>query len=355
MKRLFFAAGVAICSIMCSAQLKYYDASTLPLLGTLAPDAKLAYTRLPDSLENVVRKELWDLGKNSAGLAVRFKSDSPTIGLKWKSRNKFNMSHMTAVGIRGLDLYALMPDSTWRTVSAVKPSFHSHYSEQKAVTDMTPGVMREYMVYLSLYDGVDSLYIGVDSSYVVLPPTVDLPKRDKPIVAYGTSILQGGCASRPGMAHTNIMQRDLQRDVVNLGFSGNARLDPEIAHFMSESDAGAFIIDPLPNCKTEAIDDKMDAFLDIIREKHPETPIILVESPWFPIMEFSNEVKSTLKEKNEHLNAIYNRRSAVDNNLYYYPADKIILNSENTVDNYHFTDQGFADFAHGLEKMLKNL
>ena len=58
------------------------------------------------------------------------------------------MNHMTATGIRGLDLYVLTPDSQWTTVSA-RPAFHDHHSRSLMVTDMQPGVMREYMLYLS--------------------------------------------------------------------------------------------------------------------------------------------------------------------------------------------------------------
>ena len=338
-------------------ELRYISLDTFPLLGTLAADASARYSRLPDSLKERVRPELWNLGLNSAGLAVRFRSDSPRLAARWHSHNKFNMNHMTATGIRGLDLYVLQDDSTWTTVSSARPSFHNHNSTSLIVSDMEPGVMREYMLYLSLYDGVDSLYIGVDSTARVLYPAVELPKVEKPIVMYGTSILQGGCATRPGMAHTNIIQRDMQRQVINLGFSGNARLDPEIAHLIAQSDPSAIVLDMLPNCTATQLDEYLGDFVAIIRKALPTTPILLIESPIFPIARFNREVSQTLRDKNNHLFAIYQwLQDEGYENLHYMTADKVLGDRyEATVDNYHLTDAGFDAFAKELEPILDNL
>lgn len=334
----------------------YHDLTEgYPVLGTLAPDATEVFTRLPDSLQSVVRKELWDLGLNSAGLSVRFRSDSPSLRARWHSRNKFAMNHMTPTGIRGLDLYVLMPDSTWTTVCSARPSMASATSTSTLVTDMEPGVMREYMLFLSLYDGVDSLAMGIDSACVIIPPAVDLPRRGRPVVMYGTSILQGGCATRPGMAHTNILQRLLQREVVNLGFSGNARLDPELARLMAQADAACYVIDPLPNCTAQQVAERMPEFIRILRAAHPTTPIILVESPMFPISRFNTEVNQTLTEKNRVLRSYYDDNLASDPNVVYFPASEIMGNPEDTVDNYHFTDAGFDYFASKLLPIIQNL
>lgn len=334
-------------------EIEYHDLTGgFPVLGTLCPDAAEVFTRLPDSLQSKVRRALWNLGLNSAGISVRFRSDSPRLKAKWHSRNKFAMNHMTATGVRGLDLYVMQPDSSWTTVCSARPSLSSATSISSLVSDMEPGVMREYMLYLSLYDGVDSLWIGVDEGCKVLAPAVDLPKAGKPVVMYGTSILQGGCATRPGMAHTNILQRRLQREVVNLGFSGNARLDPEIAQFMASADAACFVLDPLPNCTSEQLRERLPRFVDILRAGHPETPILLVESPMFPISRFNREVKQTLTEKNRVFRELYHSLKEKYPNIFYFESEKTLLYPEATVDNYHYTDSGFSDFARELEPVL---
>ena len=336
-------------------ELDYRSADNLPVLGTLAPDAEAHYSRLPDSLKGKVRDDLWNLGLNSAGVSVRFRSNSPDLGVKWHSRNKFNMNHMTATGIRGLDLYALT-DSGWTFVNSGRPAFHQHNSTSRLVSGMEPGVEREYMLFLSLYDGVDSLYIGVDSTATLLPPATATPVRRKPVIMYGTSILQGGCATRPGMAHTNILQRMLNREVVNLGFSGNAKLDPEIAELMAQADASLFVLDNLPNCTPEMVSDLTEPFIAILRAKHPTTPILLVESPYFPISRWSPDVEATLRDKNARLRAIYERLAPSDPNIHYFRGEDIFgAEAESTVDNYHFTDMGFRAFAEKLAPVIEQL
>lgn len=322
-----------------------------PVLGTLAPDATKSYSRLPDAMADTIRPELRDLGYHSAGLSIRFRSDATHIGARWKALNRFNMNHMTPTGIRGVDLYVLQDDSTWTTVGAGRPALNDHWSNSVIMSDM-PRHMREYMLYLPLYDGIDSVYILTDSAAVVELPAVNSPSRKRPIVMYGTSILQGGCASRPGMVHTSIVGRMLNREVINLGFSGNARLDPEIAQLMASCDAGAYVLDMLPNCTAEILTERLEPFIAILRESRPETPILLVESPMFPAARHSTEVVETLSHKNEVLRGIYERLAARDNNLYYMESALTLSDPEATVDNYHYTDTGFAAFARETYKIL---
>ncbi len=335
--------------------LRYHSLDSMPLLGTLAPDASVRYTRLPDSLRGVVRKAVWDLGQNSAGLALRFRSDARDINLRWVSADTSYMSHMSPTGSRGLDLYVLGDDSVWTTLGAARPNRHRTRSDAEVMRDMTPR-MREYMLYLSLYNGVDSIEIGVDSAAKVLPPAVDLPRRGKPIVMYGTSILQGACASRPGMAHTNMVMRELQHEVINLGFSGNALLDPEVARLMAQSDASVYVVDATTNCAPAVIDERMENFIGILREARPETPILIIESPIFPASRFNNRLLGTIEDKNRRLKAIYGRLRERDANLHYFEGTDVLDgNNEATVDNTHFTDMGFASYAERLIPLINSL
>lgn len=337
----------------------WHDMADYPLHGTLAADASKAYSRLPDSLHAVVRPEVWNLGLNSAGLYIRFATDASAIGAKWRSLNKFNMNHMTATGIRGLDLYALDDSGHWTTVVAGRPSYHEHNTTAMLVTDMVPARMREYLLYLPLYDGVDSIYIGVDSAATMSQPVADSPRsrHTAPIVMYGTSILQGGCASRPGMTHTSILERLLDHEVVNLGFSGNAKLDEPIAHLIADTPAAVIVLDPLENLKTDELVARMPGFINIIRAKHPTTPILLVESELFPIMRFDAAARRVVTEKNAALRSIYEQRVADgDANLYYFDAAGIQDGCvDGTVDNHHMTDLGFTIFAQNLAPVVRKL
>ena len=356
MKKIFAIISLIFAVFATSAdESVYYNAADFKVIGTLAPDARQPFSRLPDEMKDSIRKEVWDLGLNSAGIAVRFATDTDTLRVRWKSHNSFRMNHMTATGIRGLDLYVLCEDSTWTFVNSGRPNLNKAVTTSRLVTKMPGDGMREYMLYLSLYDGVDSLEIGVDSTAVITPGRVNLPVCEKPIVMYGTSILQGGCATRPGMAHTNILERKLNREVINLGFSGNARLDMPIAHLMASCDASCYVIDVLPNCTSDILNERLAEFYSIIRSIRPDTPIIFVESPLFPVMRFDEEVNTTITEKNATLKRIYNSfLEAGDSNIYYFEGEDVFAgNPELTVDNYHFTDYGFTLFAERLLPVIQ--
>ena len=242
----------AISHSMASQNVVYTDASEFPVYGKAVENTSARYERLPSDLHGVSRDRLWYLGRNSAGLYIRFRSNSTSIHARWESTFNNSMTHMTDTGTKGLDLYTLV-DGMWRHVCSAQPQ--GKKSERRIIADMDP-VEREYMLYLSLYDGVSSLEIGVDEGAILAQPAVDSPRTDKPIVMYGTSILQGGCANRPGMAHTNILSRRLDREVINLGFSGNALLDMEIARLMaSVEDPGLFVLDYAPNAYADMIDE----------------------------------------------------------------------------------------------------
>lgn len=338
-----------------TSDLKWTDMRNYPLYGTVAKGQSVNYVRIPDSLKAGMRPDLYNLADNTAGMYIRFASNASAIGAKWKATRKFNMNHMTAAGVRGMDLYTLH-NGKWTTVSSARPAFNSHNTTTMVITDMEP-LMREYMLYLPLYDGIDSIYVGVDSAAVVQLPAIDSPRADKPIVMYGTSILQGGCATRPGMVHTSIISRMLDRQVINLGFSGNAKLDMEIATLIGQTPASVIVLDPLPNLKEDELKERMAPFVAEIRRHQPSTPILLVESPIFPLMRFNTETNATITAKNAALRDIYdNHVAAGDKNLHYYRGQDVLGDCvEGTVDNYHLTDLGFTVFANNMAPVLQSL
>lgn len=345
--------GLLLVATVANAQIVYHDAAVFPLLGKATESTLTRYERLPDSLQNISRKPLWDLGRNSAGLAVRFRSNSTCIAAKWEVLNNFSMNHMTPTGIKGLDLYCLQ-DGKWIFAGSGRPQ--GKVNTATLVKNMLPEE-REYLLYLSLYDGVTSLAVGVDSLSEINQPAVDLPKREKPVVFYGTSILQGGCASRPGMAHTNILERKLNRECINLGFSGNALLDLEIADVIAGVDASIFVLDFLPNATVEQMNERAEKFYSIIREKHPDTPILFIEDPIFTHSPFDTRIAKEIKDKNETINAIFQAlKNRGEKNIYFLSSKDIIgHDGEATVDGIHFTDLGFMRYAEVLYPMLTTL
>jgi hypothetical protein len=348
MKKVLFVVIAFILSFLISAkaQTVYYDASAFPLLGKISTATETRYERLPANLKTITREPVWHLGKNTAGLAIRFCSNSQQISVRWEVLNDFSMNHMPATGIKGLDLYCL-ENGVWRYMNTARPT--AKKSEATIISNMEKKE-RELMLYLPLYDGIVSLEIGIDSLSFIEQPKIALPQQIKPIVAYGTSILQGGCASRPGMAHTNILSRKLNREVVNLGFSGNGQLDYEIAELMTTCNASAYMLDFVPNASIEQINQKTEKFYRILREKHPETPIIFIEDPVFPHSVYDLKMQSEVQKKNSALRLVFeNLKRKKEKNIWFISSAKMIGNDgEATVDGIHFTDLGFMRYAEYL-------
>lgn len=325
-------------------QLTYYDASRFPLLGKATQDTGARYERLPDSLKNISRPPLWNLSRNSAGMAIRFRSNSTQIAAMWETLSNNHMNHMTDVGVKGLDLYCWENNGSWRFVNSARPT--GKKNQATIIANMQPKE-REYMLYLPLYDGLVSLSIGIDSLAIIDQPLIDYPIRKKPVVFYGTSILQGGCASRPGMAHTNIISRRLNRECINLGFSGNAFLDLEVAKVIAEVDASVFVLDFVPNASVEQMKERMETFYHIIRNKHPDTPIIFIEDPIFTHTLYDERIAKEVQRKNDTLKEIFNRiKKGNEKNIIFISSKNMLGgDGEATVDGIHFSDLGMMRYA----------
>ena len=329
MKREFCIFIVLFLVFHIHAQLVYHDASNFPLLGRATESAGARYERFPDSLKNISRAPLWNLSRNSAGMAIRFRSNSTTIAAKWVALFNTHMNHMTDTGAKGLDLYCLQKNGDWRFVNSARPKGKTN--QVTIIKNMHPEE-REYMLYLPLYDGLVSLSIGVDSLATISQPLVDYPIRKNPVVFYGTSILQGGCASRPGMAHTNIISRRLNRECINLGFSGNALLDLEVAKVIAE---------------VEQMKERMETFYRIIRSKHPDTPVIFIEDPIFTHTLYDERIAKEVQRKNDTLKEIFNRLKKENEKNIIFISSKNMLgeDGEATIDGIHFTDLGMMRYA----------
>jgi hypothetical protein len=256
------------------ADAQWHDVTTWGVEGRGWGDQerKRWFDRLPAKAEGRVTDAVWNLSHDSAGMMARFKTDAQTIYARYTVLKKqIGMPHMPATGVSGLDLYARDNAGKWRWVMVTKPT--EPKVETVVISGLAPGT-REYAAYLPLYNGVESLEIGVPAGATF----EGLPSRtEKPIVFYGTSITHGACASRPGMVHTAILGRRFDRPVLNLGFSGNGKMDAAVGSLLTEVDAAVYVIDCLPNMGAADVAAKCGPLVKQLREAHPATPIVLVE------------------------------------------------------------------------------
>ena len=373
--------------------LRYVDAREFRIINHGWPDSGSvhtlsSYTRIPTYLKDSIRQELWDRGLNSAGIGIRFATNSKRIGIRYNLHSNFHMAHMADTGIKGTDLYIWVEEEGkkssflrsasddrqsrarssrsskssksssghWAYVNTNRPSKDSIQS--KVYVENMDGEMHECLIYLPLYDGVNWMEIGVDSDAVLTQPMLDNPRQKMRIVNYGTSIMHGGCASRTGMAATNIMQRELNVEMVNLGVSGEGKLVYPMARAMAEmDDVIAYIIDPVPNCTQMMCDTLTYDFIRIIRSARPRVPIIMVEGPMYPYAKFDSYFRDYLPAKNEAFRKNYERLKAEgDENLYYVTCEGLTgPDEEGTVDGIHLTDLGFRAYADKLEQVIREV
>ena len=333
------------------ADAQWHDVTTWGVEGRGWGDQerKRWFDRLPAKAEKTVTPAVWGLSRDSAGMLVRFKTDAKAIYCRYDlAKANLSLPAMPATGVSGLDLYARDDQGQWRWVACPKPA--AQHVEAVLISDLAPGE-HEFAAYLPLYNGIEKLEIGVpkDAKFEGQAP------RKKPIVFYGTSITHGANASRPGMVHTAILGRRLDHPVINIGFSGNGRMDAAVGELINELDAAAIVIDCLPNMQPADVTAKCVPLVKQLRSKHAKTPIILVED-----RRFTNSWITPAKEKfhdDNHaaLKAAYEQLKAENvANLSYISGDKLYgTDAEGANDASHATDLGFMRQADVFEPVLR--
>ena len=227
---------------------------------------------------------------------------------------------------------------------------------QKLAEGITPG-QREYLLYLPLYNGVSSVEVGVPAANSLEKGAAYASDRAKPIVFYGTSITHGACASRPGMVHTAILGRKYGRPVINLGFSGNGKMEPEVTALIAELDAAVYVIDCCPNLGGAETAERTKPLVQQLRAARPDTPIVLVEDrvytdAWLIASKQSrnNGNHAALKKSFEELTAAGTKR------LLYIPGTDLLGDdNDGAVDSSHPNDLGFARQADAFDRVLGTL
>ena len=329
----------------------WFDATQWPVEGKGWTETNRYFCRIPADAEGSVTESVKGLAQDSAGMLVRFRTDADTISVKYKLYSAtLAMAHMPATGVSGLDLYAFT-NNKWNWVACTMPK------QQESTDTLISGLgqgMRDYLLYLPLYNGVDTLSIGVPegSEFHAVAP-----RPEKPIVYYGTSIAQGGCCSRPGNCYTAMLGRRFDWPVLNLGFSGSARMEPEVAQMMARLDPLLYVLDPVPNMNPGLIDERAVNFIKILRNAHPETPILMVDG-----RRYSNfHIRPSVADHCQKMTDAYRRAfdtliAEGDKNLYWLGNENQTgesLDFDATMDSSHLNDLGMFRMTDALEAAIR--
>ncbi len=303
-----------------------------------------SYTRMPTDVARSVSAGVTALHRNTSGGRIRFYTDSPTVTVAAVSDLVTGMPHFTHIGANGFDLYLDgKPQGAfyafWRQEGDV------HYLLASKVLNH-PG---EVEIYFPLYANVVDLRIGVERGSTVAP-TERRYAVDLPMVFYGSSITQGGCATRAGMSYEAILCRELNLDFVNLGFSGNAKGEAEMADYVASLDMSAFVFDYDHNAwSAEYLLETHKPFFDTVRAAHPDIPIIILSAP-------KSDRSHEFNERLKIVRATYEAAAlAGDENVCFLSGDDLLcgVGDEGLVDNCHPTDLGFWAMANALLPVVK--
>jgi lysophospholipase L1-like esterase len=327
-------------------------------------EVKEKYDRFPALAEKTLNPNVWNISHSSAGLYIKFKTNANDIIVRYVVQNKesFAMSHMPATGVSGIDLYAIDHNGKWVWAQG-RFTFADTIEYRFAnleVDPVFPGRDCEYRLFLPLYNAVKWMQVGVPATKNFEPLPLN---EEKPVVVYGTSIAQGACASRPGLSWTAILERKLDRPLINLGFSGSGQLEKSVIDLMTEVDAKLYILDCMPNLTAGAgfteneVKKRIKESVKQLQQKHPSTPILLVEHSSGNTPNIIDTAKyNEYKQINNVLREVFaHLKEEGIQNIFLLGNKDINLDIEATIDGLHPNDIGMMRYADAYEKIIRNI
>lgn len=335
------------------SDVRLYDCLEKPfrVYGLMPPSTdEKRFLRMPQATAASVNEGVADLNQNTAGGRLKFRTDSSYAAIRAVMPTVARMAHFALSGSSGFDLYCR--DREHREKERYFGTFMPPYDMKDgyaAVVDFGSREEREITIHFPLYSAVQSLEIGLQEDASLLPAGEYL--FPVPVVYYGSSITQGGCASRPGNAYQNIISRELNCDHVNLGFSGSAKGEIEMADYIASLKMSVFVCDYDYNAPTpEYLRKTHGPFFRRIRQKQPELPVVLVSNPSVWPTEEQKERREIIRQT--YLQAIDSgdrRVSFVDGS----EAMRRCGNDGGTVDGCHPNDLGFLCMAQAIGEAVR--
>ena len=326
--------------------LRWIDGTQLPIEGRAFDDTDHYYDRLPSGVSTNVNDGVRAMKHDTAGMQFRFSTGSRRLVFKWTpySAGRMEMDHMAKSGSSGIDVYRFDEDAgRWLYVKTGRIK-----SASGATLDIPWKPGDACLVNLPLYNGLKEFSLGIEPDARIRPLGPRKSGIGKPVVFYGTSITHGACASRPGMSFVNIVGRELDVPVVNLGFSGSGVMELEMSEHLASIDASCYVLDCLHNMRMSGtpkaikgrnMDENYEPFIRNLRSKRPGVPIVMAGQ--------SDVYGRTPAPKDELLKKIYEKLAAEGwQDLVLLPRDGMYpADMDGTVDGVHPNDYGMKALA----------
>jgi hypothetical protein len=329
--------------------LTYVSAKTLNVIGKSVETTNI-YDRVDTGKYKGIPSRVAQLLTNSAGLAVRFKTNSTVISAKWCVSKSRALANMTPTAHKGVDLY-IKNGNTWQFAGIGKVSGTCN---DEIIISRMDNTEKECLLYLPLYDKVENVEIGIEKKATI--STAEDPFAGK-VLIYGSSIVQGTGASRPGMAYPARLSRLTGINFLNLGLSGSAKMEPEVADMVASIDADAYILDCVPNSTPAQITERTAYLVNTIRSKHPKAPIIVMQSVvretgyWDKVL--GGQVKNQNLNIQKEVLALLEKGTK---DLYFITSENMLGNDhEGSIDGVHPNDLGYERMIRYIQPLLTDI
>lgn len=351
-----FLISISLCAQE-NEQITWYNVEEMVMGGKLEMKGSNPFQRFPDSMQKLVRNRVWDLSENPAGVHVNFETNAAEVFVEYQVKGPLEFPHMPAIGVSGVDPYSFK-EGSWKWVKG-KFSFQDTITFHFHLKTSKNEVQQKFRLYLPLYNIPFNMRIGVNKGADFKEI---LMGKKAPVVVYGTSITQGACAGRPGLAWTSILSRGTYSPVLNYGFSGNGRLEEEIIKFLSQIEARVFILDCLANFTSgQGLDAKQARIrlvksVEMLRKSQPETPIIITDHAGYPhgeIFEPEKILYLKLNNANQEAFKILNEKGI--KNLFLLKNQQLGLNENDFIDGVHPNDAGMQKYARAYHNLLAEI
>lgn len=314
-------------------------------------DTEKTFDRIPKRVAKLLPL-VYGLGGSPTGEYFDFISDTTAVAVRTGLEfDMYGENNFNTTAFSGCDLYVFDEnENRWRWAAAAQHGVPWNLNTEYGLVWNLPSGTRRFRMYMPLRNRLKHFQLGTDEGSV----TKILPRRAvKNIVYYGTSIIHGAYSVRSGLCLTSRIGRALNRPVINLGFSGGARLEAEMANLMAELDPAVFVCDPYHNVDAVIVRERMERFFDILCEARPDTPVLLLGAP--PVLNgwLYPDSAAVDVEKVKLFDEISQKISCRHCNFRYVPGHDFYGSDEVSLDGVHPNDEAFGNMAKILVPIIR--
>ncbi len=347
--------NLAVEAVVNKDDIKYYDAAdgTFNIFGLYEPYGKKSFTRMPEEIADKVSEGVKHLNHIYTGARIRFITNSRYVAVSsdFLDESFAKSAKSSLLSTTGMDLYVVENGKQRYYASMIPPVEFKNYYEQ--IIEFCDESEREIVLYLPKTNCASNLKIGLQEKAYVKKAGY---KYEKPILFYGSSITQGGCATRGGNIYTSMVSRHFDADCVNLGFSGNCKAEDLMAEYIASCDMSIFVYDYDHNAPSaDYLRDTHEKLFKTFRKTHPETPVIFMSKTDIP--RTPNEYNAVRNRKQVILDTYNNAKNSGDNNVYFIDGQEIFNiagGADCTMDGCHPNDLGFWCMAQAVIKVIED-